>query len=458
MSVLGQINVKIVWVDANRKQVGAKLSFGEHSGRTVDFSIREISENYKGKLNNAIVTKKGLRGKRGVKLPHKRLYWQTGQPVATYTLMHADTTVCYVYPVENKIEIVAGEFLPFALTGLEGMMPVLSSEGYALIDSEGRQIMASLSRLTVSVFEQWLTSRVDNLTRTYMNRVYIARKIGRDREKILRDSCAISIIDNFWVRRSDVDTSWSELKSKRDINLDIVNIALTGEIKKLPDFKKATEDTISLFTTKGAFPKAIYKGTILKKDNNAEYEVIACNLGNVLGVSVAKAIKRNGLVECKLFTSEKISMTHAGDLLHLTDYNKDSDEHRALYEYFSGQGRNDITKQLERLYILNYIVENTDLHYENFGFLYDSSSFEITEVAPAYDFNSAFLGLDDVSLYYHWILHNIRSFLLNNVDIVKHLQSSEFAIVLSNINGLTLEQKKSVRERAEYLCSKFNES
>jgi hypothetical protein len=235
-----------------------------------------------------------------------------------------------------------------------------------------------------------------------------------------------------------------------------VSIALTGEIKKLPDFKKASEDTISLFTTKGAFPKAIYKGTLLKKDNNAEYEVIAYKLGNVLGVSVAEATKHNGTIECKLFTSEKVSMVHAGDLLHLTDYAKDSDEHRALYEYFSGQGRNDITKQLERLYIFNYIVENTDLHYENFGFLYNSSSFEITAVAPAYDFNSAFLGIHDVGLYYQWILDNIRSFSLNNADIIKRLQSSEFSIVLEDINGLTLEQKKSVQERAEYLCSKFS--
>jgi hypothetical protein len=339
--------------------------------------------------------------------------------------MHADEVVCRVYPIQNKIELLAGAYLPFALTG---------------------------TNLTVRGFEQWLTQRVDNLSRTYMNRVYIARKVGRDREKILRDSCAISVIDNFWIHRSDVDFSWDELKSKRDKNLDIVHIALTGEMPKPPDFTKAEEDTISLFTVKGTFPKAIYEGRLLKKDNNAEYEAAAYQLGSALGLSVAKAAKNNGVVECELFTSETVSMAHARDLLHFTDYEKDEDAHRAMYDYFTEQGRSDVTAQLERLYIFNYLVENMDFHYENFGFLYDSNSFKITGVAPAYDFNSAFAGFGDTSAFYSWIVNRLPVFMRNHQDIKKQLQSSAFLNTLNNLPDLTPEQKKSVQMRAEYLC------
>ena len=446
-----QVRVELVWVDENGAQVGAKLSFGEKHGRSVDITLQEIQQNYRDKLTNAFVTDKGLVSNTGIDLPEQKLIRKTGEPVATYTLMHADTIICRVYPGEDRIETVAGEYLPFALTG--GYVRLMDSEGNYLLDADGYRLTAEDS-LSVSRFEQWLTSRTDNLSRTYMNRVYIARKVGRDREKILRDSCAISVIDNYWVRRSDVDTTWDELKSNRDTNLEVVDIALTGEIKTPPDFSKVEDDTISLFTIKGAFPKALYKGTLLKKDNNAEYEAAAYQLGTAIGISVAVAEKQNGVVECQLFTSEKVSMAHARDFLHYTDYEagRGNDEHRALYDYFSQQGRFDIVAQLERLYIFNYLVENIDFHFENFGFLYDSGSFEINSVAPAYDFNNAFAGFGDTATYYNWILGKLPDFIRNHTDVKNQLQSTEFLSILKSLSDLTQEQKDSIRLRAEYLC------
>ena len=440
-----QIKVELIWID-NGKQVGAKLFFSGQPERTADISMQEIRENYKGKINNADVMPYGLRGKPGVQLKHEQSKRNTGHPIATYTLMHAKDIVCRVYPIENRIEIVAGEYLPFALTGLKATLDgSYYLDGSILLDGKGQ--------LTVTVFEQWLTARIDNLSRTYMNRVYIARKVGRDREKILRDSCAVSIIDNFWIKRSDVDFSWEELRRKRDKNLDLVTIALTGNSPKPPDFRKAEEDTTSLFALKGAFPKAVYEGALLKKDNNAEYEAVAYQLGSILGVSVAKAVRVNGMVECELFTSEAVSMAHARDLLQFTDYETSKDEHKALYDYFKQQGREDVVRQLERLYIFNYLVENTDFHYENFGFLYDSVSFKITAVAPAYDFNSAFGGFNDISVFYVWIFDSLPLFMRNHADLKERLMNLEFLDALKNMADLTLEQIKCVQARADYLCS-----
>jgi len=145
--------------------------------------------------------------------------------------MHADVEVCRVNAGQNKIEITNASLLPFYLTGGE---------------------------LTVIRFLEWLNYRVDNLSRTYMNRVYILRKVGRDRERILRDSCAVSITDNFWVRRSDVDTTWQELKIRRDTDKELANTALTGEISEA-QYKNALDDATSLYTIKGAFPKGVLR-------------------------------------------------------------------------------------------------------------------------------------------------------------------------------------------------------
>ncbi|MCL1842474.1 MAG: HipA domain-containing protein [Defluviitaleaceae bacterium] len=420
-----EIRVEHIWVDGDGKQVGARLAFNGGSERTLDVSVQELQQ-YSGKLDNAVVMKYGVRAKIGHEPTRKELERNTGKPVATYVLMHADAEVCRVYTVQNTIEMTNAALLPFYLTG---------------------------ENLTVIRFLEWLNYRIDNLSRTYMNRVYILRKVGRDRERILRDSCAISVTDNYWAHRSDVETTWQELKARRDTDKELANTALTGEISEA-QYKNAVDDATSLYTIKGAFPKGVLREFILKKDNNAEHEAVASELGRVLDISVAEAEKQaDGVVACRIFTSEDVSMVHARDLLHLTDYdtNVGDDQHRALYDYFDQQDRYDIMWQLERLYIFNYLVINLDFHYENFGFLYDSSTFEILGVAPAYDFNSAFAEYSDVNVFYEWITERLALFLRDHPDIAERLQSKEFIDSLSQAD-LTDEQKRCVRLRAEFIC------
>ena len=352
--------------------------------------------------------------------------------------MHTDTVVCRLYKNENTVEVVNERLLPFALRG---------------------------SDITVVDFMEWLSLRTNNISRTYMNMVYSVRKVlGRDPDAVIADSCAISIIDKYWVRRAatwgDLKSSkwgdlkevrWGDLQCKRDIDLDLVNTALSGKYTA-EAFKKAVADTTTLFTIKGAFPKAVHEGFILKKDCNAEYEAIAFNIGNALGITVAEAVKRDdGIVACKLFTSDTVSLVHASEFRRMAKFTLER-VHEEIYQYFVKRERADITDQLERLYIFNYLVINTDFHDENFGFLYDSSSFDILSAAPAYDFNSAFMELDDVTAYYEWIVRQLPAFMRNHSDIKERLESVEFLDAIDNLPDLTSEQKNCVRMRAEFLC------
>lgn len=198
----------------------------------------------------------------------------TGVPVATYTLMHADETVAVARRASASVEVVLPNKMPFGLRS----------------DS-----------LDFELFMDWLRRRVDNLQRAYMNKVYIARKIGREFENILRDSCALSITDRFWVRRSDIEITWAELQQRRDMNTVLADVALTGDTANL-DFKSAMEGTTSLFSTKGTFPKAILGNHMRKLGGTQEREWVASVIGEALGLpvqevkivnpSVSKAVKK----------------------------------------------------------------------------------------------------------------------------------------------------------------------
>lgn len=150
-------------------------------------------------------------------------------------------------------------------------------------------------------------------------------------------------------------------------------------------------------------------------------------------------------------------MVHARELIHLTDYDehREDDYHRAIYDYFRELERPDIVLQLERLFIFNYLVLNMDFHDENFGILYDNNLRFISS-SPGYDYNSAFGEYEDTKFYYKWIFNNLQRFIKDHEDVKNRLQSKEFHKVLNSIKELNDNQKKIIKERAEYLISIYN--
>lgn len=303
-------------------------------------------------------------------------------------------------------------------------------------------------------FLVWLTSRISTLSRTYMNQLYKQRRIGRSQEAILNDSAAISPIDLFWITRDDLAHTWDSLQILRDESMSTAKASLEGVIDPNVMFGKKDDHT-SIFSTKGAFPKAVYKGSILKKGSNAEYEVVGAAIGSHLGIDVANAyVTENNVVYCDLFTSNKIGLVHASEYLYSSRKDiEDNIYEDALKAFVTNP---TITRQLERLFILSYLVQNNDFHGENFGWLYDNETFEILAVAPAYDFNAAFETWDGLDMYDSYIYANLNTFLNNNPDLVAKLGTLK--LVLEKDVFLNREQKQRLMERASYLITLFTKS
>lgn len=280
----------------------------------------------------------------------------TAEKVKRYTIMHEDTPVLQFNRETDEIKIYNKNLLPFGLRG-----------------------KSKLS--AVDVFE-WLSDRVNNLSRTYMNVVYIARKVGRDRDKVIKDSSGISFTDNFWIKTRDTICDWDELKKLRDRNTALNNVALTGEIK---DGEELLKGFTSLFTTKGYFPKAVFGGYIYKLKKDAVLEYPAYLIGKQIGVNVSEAALDGDYVKIRIFTDYDNSLVHASEL---KNYFNTVDE---IYNILAkDEGNAELLKGLQRMFIFNYIIANPDLHDDNYGLIYDSHTFEFKSVSPCYDHNVAF--------------------------------------------------------------------
>ena len=380
---------------------------------------------YKGQIENAIVKSDGAVQAKIGRLPVREMDALPSaelmrKKISKYTIMHEDKPVLTFDRGADDVAVHDRERLPF---GLRGDVPPKPA----------------------AVLE-WLIFRIDNLQRTYMNMVYLARQVGRDRDKVLSDSAGVSCTENFWIKTSDVLTTWEELSNLRDENRALGLLALTGDASGSSPGELLKGFT-SLFTTKGHFAKAILGGNIYKLKEDALLEIPAYIIGSHIGVPVAECGLENGFVKIKLFTSPLVSLVHAAEL---KSYFNTRDE---IYNNILQLGRADIISQLQRMYIFNFIIGNPDLHDENTGLLYDAKTFEFLSVSPCYDHNVAFqegfsglsratkgnssaLPLDD------WA----KMFIKNHLDIAEKLKTLPY----SKIDGyLSKRQSSELRQRAQ---------
>jgi len=299
-------------------------------------------------------------------------------------------------------------------------------------------------------FNLWLNRRLTTISRTYMNKLYMQRRVGRSHSDIIRDSAAIAPVDLFWVTMEGLSHTWESLQVMRDERMETARVSLEGILdESVNPFAQEKKDHISIFATKGAFPKAIYQKHLLKKGDNAEYEVSAYKLGYKLGFDVAKAEEyAEGAIACTLFTDEQTSLVHASELLYPFNAPSQKDIYTKALDRFKGE---PMERQLQRLFMFNYLVSNNDLHGENFGFLYSPKTFELLCVAPAYDFNSAFEGWRGVELYDPDIFTRLSEFINNNLDLIPTL--SQVAEFLATDPYLNQTQKDEIILRADYLIS-----
>jgi len=319
--------------------------------------------------------------------------------VSKYTIMYEETPVLLFDRKADAVTVFEPKYLPFALRNLDIIRPV-------------------------DAFE-WITNRIDNTQRTYMNMVYIARKVGRDRDKMLKDSSGISFTDNFWIKTSDTNHTWGELNLLRDKSRELSLYALTGKTDNPAELLKGYT---SLFTTKGFFTKAIIGEYLVKLREDAVLEYPAYLFGEQIGIPVAKCELDGDFVNIELFTNNKVSLVHAAELKQYFDTDDE------IYNEFVKIGRKDIAAQIERMYIFNYLIGNPDMHAENTGVLYDAKTFEFISLSPCYDhniaFNEQFAGVSHATKGRSSLLPLddwAKRFIGNHLDIAEKLQSVDYS-------------------------------
>ncbi len=245
----------------------------------------------------------------------------------------------------------------------------------------------------------WWSNRTIPITRRGITADLMEERISSTKELLLRN-LGLSLTDCYWVKPLESDYTWEQVNlfdnpfkdsfSSIEISgsqpMDLTNgspfipsSSLQGELKK----------KWIILEDERVLVKGNYDGSIQQSLN----EVFACGLHERQGrfsfvpywltELVTPEGKTTGCA-CRNFCDRHTAFVSAFEIAYGHKKRNEQSEYEAYIEFASRQGI-DLRPFMEYQIITDFILTNTDRHFNNFGMLRDSDTLEFQGPAPIFD-------------------------------------------------------------------------
>lgn len=308
---------------------------------------------------------------------------------------------------------------------------------------------------------------------------------------LLLDNLGLSLTDHYWVKPVCSDYTWDSINLFTNNFTDVLGEFQFTNNKELLDIRGKTT----------FIPSASLQGELQKKwliNSNKEIYLVKGNYGGNCQQSLNECFasqihKKQGFHEytnyvlteltvengtslgcsCKNFVNEKTEFISAYDIN--TDGKKPND--LSEYEYFI---RQCVRYGLDEYYVRNFmeyqlltdfLLTNTDRHFNNFGIIRNSETLKFEKLAPIFDTgNSMFWNVQGFPDTFDLLDVSVSSFLTkeismlkyvkhkNNIDINKLPDKQEFYKLYKNdlnISEYRIDKLYSLYERKIIYLDKF---
>lgn len=303
--------------------------------------------------------------------------------LTNWEVMHGDILVAHL-DSNGHAKIIESDFMPYDLW---------------LEEPEDQDDLVDTLVNNLTNFYFWCASRVLTLDRQYAKE--ILNSIGasqgrtdRERAQIALSYHCLTLTDIYWVREKGEDISFAKINLyENHLDNALVDVSLRGKSMTVVNAHLIADD----ISTSGVFPKAWIRkedGFYLYKDGakeNVDTEILAsricrcfdCNqvsyeLGEYEGTPISVS---------KLMTSLDHSIvTRAAFDIYAANFEFDPIEKIIALD----------AKGYYMMNIMDYLVGNTDRHWENWGLLMDNSTHKPIRLHDIMDFNQAFKSYDSI--------------------------------------------------------------
>lgn len=261
--------------------------------------------------------------------------------------------------------------------------------------NENKNLLPYLLHGHIEKLKEWLDSRPIPANRENIEKLLIS--VGKDKveetfEYLLVNN-GVSLNDTFWIKDKNSTITFKDInlyenRFKESLGL----VAFFGNTSSLGGNIRTPE-----FTTHGMLGKAwrqlngkifLYKkGTNGFANSGKEpySEVIASHIANYIGldhVSYELTKWRGELcTSCELFTNINEGFLKMEDFMYVNFEGPKSWEYSDVIKV----KEIDIVQGINDMIVFDFIIENKDRHYSNFGIIFDTNTGKLLRFAPIFD-------------------------------------------------------------------------
>ena len=286
-----------------------------------------------------------------------------------FLIKHDDIDVCVIaftggFRIERVNQIINRERLP----------------PYILHDTEQN----------VYKFDEWFAGRAISNNREGIQDILLKYNVNSPRELLLKNY-ALSLYDHYWICPANKNLKWKDVNFfENSFKEDAGNI-LIGDFSSA-----AIEGLTPESSSGGALPKKwVWRdgASYLIKRGSGYYrqepfnEAIASIIMKKLGVNgVDYSLEwKEGEPRCccKNMLGKDEELIHAWDIVH--EIKVKEDKYKSFLEMAKNAGIGNVQPELDKMLALDYIIANTDRHFNNIGFIRNAHTLEYRGLAPVYD-------------------------------------------------------------------------
>lgn len=302
-----------------------------------------------------------------------------------YTLMHKNVSVALLGLddetgfITKVYGIFKGEHLPCGVKVKDGILDRAALNDWWI----DRSIPASRSGIVKAL-------EVLNLNTT---RMLLLRCFG------------LSLSDQYWIKPEGGDLNWSQINFFENAFSEDVGDVLLGKNDKAGNFDFRSPDNTSDGCLKKRWKIVNGKRCLFKSGSNPFNqqpfnEVIASAIAKRLNIPHVEysIIWDDGIPYsvCEDFIDADTELVSAWRIMQTAKKENSVSVYRHYVNCCEALGVKDITRSLDQMIVLDYIIANEDRHQNNFGLIRNAETLEWIGSAPIFDSGSS-LGYDKLA-------------------------------------------------------------
>lgn len=362
-----------------------------------------------------------------------------------------------VYYLMHRNDIVAGLTMNTASGVIEKV-----TEGWR------NELTPPGGRLSVDMLRKWWNRRAVPIGQGNMKRILLDQGICSTQEYMLKN-CGLSLTDHYWIKPVESDLTWERV--------NLFTNPFRDEIAEM-QFSDVTDEK-GLYIGTTFYPSATTQGELLKKwiILNGKRCLVKGNFGSSCQQSLneiaatklhekQKKVPYTEYRECEVktgfgtgigcicenFASEDVEFISAYDVCSSDKKPNNESE----YEHFirvcvlNGLSEKNVREFLEYQILTDFLLTNTDRHFNNFGILRDTHTLKYIGPAPVFDSgNCMFFRQPNLPLQDDLLDISITSFRKKERDVLEYV-TEPCRVDMNRI--LTTDELREIYARSEDLA------